>query len=273
MVDELGGFAHELPPQEELARLAHPFYNSRARGGEGHLEIGKNIYYTVNRLAHMVLSVKPFGCMPSSGVSDGIQTVITELHPDAIYCPVETSGDGAVNFYSRVQMYMFKARERARLEFQDALAHHGITEAQAREFIENNPRYGHTFHKAPHVVAGTGADLIHQIGPLVGKGRIGRAKVHATRAATRTMSFFKSDLPAAKETYDKMAPYLPSLARLLYVEGKEKLPAPKDAWRALVRRVVPKADDVEVPTSHEYVAAPEPRQDHDAETVQLQVVG
>jgi hypothetical protein len=170
-------------------------------------------------------------------------------------------------------MYMFKARERARQEFQDALAHHGITEAQAREFLEKNSRYGHTLYKAPHVVAGTGADLIHEIGPLVGKGRLGRAKVHATRSAMRTMAFIKRDLPAAKATYDKMSPYLPSLARLLYVEGKEKLPAPKDAWKALVRRVVPKADDAEVPTSHEYIPAPEPRQDYDAETVKLQVVG
>ena len=95
----------------------------------------------------------------------------------------------------------------------------------------------------------------------------------AGRLVARTKQLASKDLPAAKETYDKMAPYLPSLARLLYVEGKEKLPAPKDAWRALVRRVVPKADDVEVPSSHEYIAAPEPRQDHDAETVQLQVVG
>lgn len=237
------------------------------------MEVAKLVLNVAQQKAHMTLSVKPFGCMPSSGVSDGIQTVITELHPEAIYCPVETSGDGAVNFYSRVQMYMFKARERARQEFQDALAHHGITEAQAREFLEKNSRYGHTLYKAPHVVAGTGADLIHEIGPLVGKGRLGRAKVHATRSAMRTMAFIKRDLPAAKATYDKMSPYLPSLARLLYVEGKEKLPAPKDAWKALVRRVVPKADDAEVPTSHEYIPAPEPRQDYDAETVKLQVVG
>jgi hypothetical protein len=84
---------------------------------------------------------------------------------------------------------------------------------------------------------------------------------------------FDGDLPAAKQTYDKMAPYLPSLARLLYVELKEKVPAPKEAWQALMRRVVPKADDAEVPTSHEYVPAPAPRHEHDADTVQLQVVG
>ena len=41
--------------------------------------------------------------MPSSGVSDGVQSAITELYPEAIFLPIETTGDGAVNVYSRVQ--------------------------------------------------------------------------------------------------------------------------------------------------------------------------
>ena len=61
----------------------------------------------------MTLSVKPFGCMPSAGVSDGVQSAITEKFPGTIFCPVETSGDGRVNFYSRVQMYLFKAKQAA----------------------------------------------------------------------------------------------------------------------------------------------------------------
>ena len=264
----------KLPDMDEIARVGHSFYNNELRGGEGHMEVAKLVLNVAKNKAHMTLSVKPFGCMPSSGVSDGIQTVITELHPDAIYCPVETSGDGAVNFYSRVQMYMFKARERARQEYPEALAHHGITEEQAREFLATHPKYTHPFYKAPHVVAGTAADLIHEIAPLIGKGRIGRAKVHAARAAARAKGFFSKDLPAAKATYNKMAPYLPSLARLIAVELKEKVPAPKEAWQSLMRRAVPKAEaEAEVPTSHEYMAAPTPREDHDADTVQLQVVG
>ena len=81
------------------------------------------------------------------------------------------------------------------------------------------------------------------------------------------------DLPAAKQTYDKMAPYLPSLARLLYVELKEKVPAPKEAWRSLMRRAVPKADDADVPTSQEHSSALTARKDHEADTVRPQVVG
>lgn len=54
VVNGLGGIAHHLVSQREMAELAYPFYNKFARGGEGHLEVGKNIYYTKHRLCHMV---------------------------------------------------------------------------------------------------------------------------------------------------------------------------------------------------------------------------
>ena len=268
---------HKLPDMDEIAKVGHSFYNNELRGGEGHMEVAKLVLNVAKQKATMTLSVKPFGCMPSSGVSDGIQTVITELHPDAIFCPVETSGDGATNFHSRVQMYMFKARERARKEHQEALDKYGITEEQAREFLKGS-RYGKTLYKAPHVVAGTSADIIHQIGPLIGKGRLGRAKVHAARSVTRTKGFLTKDLPHLKQTFGKMAPYLPSLGRLIYTELKEKLPASKESWQALMRRAVPQAEesasaDAQIPTAHEYIPAPTPRAEPDPETVRLQVVG
>ena len=268
---------HKLPDMDEIAKVGHSFYNNELRGGEGHMEVAKLVLNVAKQKATMTLSVKPFGCMPSSGVSDGIQTVITELHPDAIFCPVETSGDGATNFHSRVQMYMFKARERARKEHQEALDKYGITEEQAREFLKGS-RYGKTLYKAPHVVAGTSADIIHQIGPLIGKGRLGRAKVHAARSVTRTKGFLTKDLPHLKQTFGKMAPYLPSLGRLIYTELKEKLPAPKESWQTLMRRAVPQAEesagaDAQIPTAHEYIPAPTPRAEPDPETVRLQVVG
>ena len=65
----------------------------------------------------MTLSVKPFGCMPSSGVSDGVQSIITEKLPAGHLLPIETNGDGAVNVYSRVQMMLFKARLAAKAEY------------------------------------------------------------------------------------------------------------------------------------------------------------
>ena len=53
-INQMGGITHELVPQTELAEMAHPFYNQFARGGEGHLEVGKNVYYTVHKLCHML---------------------------------------------------------------------------------------------------------------------------------------------------------------------------------------------------------------------------
>jgi predicted nucleotide-binding protein (sugar kinase/HSP70/actin superfamily) len=46
-IRHMGDTVHRLVPQKELARLAHPFYHQLARGGEGHMEVGKNVYYSV----------------------------------------------------------------------------------------------------------------------------------------------------------------------------------------------------------------------------------
>lgn len=45
-----------------------------------------------------------------------VQSAVTEQYPEAIFYPVEASGDGAVNFYSRLQTSPFKARQRAAAE-------------------------------------------------------------------------------------------------------------------------------------------------------------
>ena len=120
IVNALGGIAHHLADQYELQRLGHPFYNSRAGGGEGHLEVAKNIYYSNKDLAHMVLSLKPFGCMPSTQ-SDGAQSAVVSNYKDMIYLPVETSGEGEINAHSRVQMALGEAKNKAKKEFAEAL--------------------------------------------------------------------------------------------------------------------------------------------------------
>jgi len=74
-----GGGEHPLDGGDEVARAGHSHYNQELRGGEGHMEVAKLILNVVKQKSHMTLSVKPFGCMPSSGVSDGVQSVITEL--------------------------------------------------------------------------------------------------------------------------------------------------------------------------------------------------
>jgi predicted nucleotide-binding protein (sugar kinase/HSP70/actin superfamily) len=82
----------------------------------------------VDKVNHMTVSVKPFGCMPSSGVSDGVQTLVQAKWPETLFIPIETTGDQQVNAHSRVQMVLFKARERAKREFAEALEARGMTE-------------------------------------------------------------------------------------------------------------------------------------------------
>lgn len=109
----------------------------------------------------MVVSVKPFGCMPSSSVSDGVQSMISERSPEAIFCAIETTGDAAVNMQSRVQMQLFKAKAIAQIEFDRELAATGLTLAEAREKLARRKRHLATFYSIKEGVAGTGAKLLN----------------------------------------------------------------------------------------------------------------
>jgi predicted nucleotide-binding protein (sugar kinase/HSP70/actin superfamily) len=57
------------------------------------------------------ISSKPFGCMPSSGVSDGVQAKVMAMHPELNFLSIETSGDNDVNILSRVSMLLLKAKQ------------------------------------------------------------------------------------------------------------------------------------------------------------------
>jgi predicted nucleotide-binding protein (sugar kinase/HSP70/actin superfamily) len=134
----MGLHDYHLPDMDKVAETAAPFYNNHLRGGEGHMEVGKLILNAKFKKATMTLSVKPFGCMPSSGVSDGVQSKVTEQFPEAIYCPIETSGDGAVNVYSRVQMMLFKARLAAKEEYQKTLEQSGLTVEELKKKLQRS---------------------------------------------------------------------------------------------------------------------------------------
>ena len=149
IVGALGDIAHHLADQYELQRLGHPFYNSRAGGGEGHLEVAKNIYYSNKDLAHMVLSVKPFGCMPSTQ-SDGAQSAVVSNYKDMIYLPVETSGEGEINAHSRVQMALGEAKNKAKKEMAEALERTGLTLDDCRAWVEAHPETKRPLYHVPH---------------------------------------------------------------------------------------------------------------------------
>ncbi len=155
---------YHLADMDKIADISHAFYDNNLRGGEGHMEVGKLIQNVAYSKVNMTLSVKPFGCMPSSSVSDGIQSMITELYPQGIFLPIETNGDGAVNVYSRVQMQLFKAKQLAQKEVDKALADVGMTIEEVRAYLDKHPSMASAFHRAPHMAGCTAADLIYEVG-------------------------------------------------------------------------------------------------------------
>jgi predicted nucleotide-binding protein (sugar kinase/HSP70/actin superfamily) len=124
--------------------------------------VGKLILTAKKRKAHLVISVKPFGCMPSAGVSDGVQSLITAKYPEALFTAIETTGDGAANVQSRVQMDLFKARRAAVQEFDELLAKAGLTREEAEKRLARS-RYGRTLHYPPHRLAGTAANQLAEV--------------------------------------------------------------------------------------------------------------
>ena len=90
--------------------------------------------------------------MPSSAVSDGVQSLVTSRYPEANFLSIETSGEGAANFYSRVQMALFKAKQSAKEEF------------EAAEVPEYIPEKVHNYLYQPKSKkAGTAAQLIDSL--------------------------------------------------------------------------------------------------------------
>jgi len=160
----IGLHGYVLPDMEDVAEKAAKHYNNNVRGGEGHMEVGKLIHFVEDHVNHLTVSVKPFGCMPSSSVSDGVQTFITARWPGALFLPLETTGDSATNAQSRVQMMLFKAREAAEADFEAALAKTGLTREGFRERLKRS-RFGKgPFWRAKHKVAGTAANLVYAVG-------------------------------------------------------------------------------------------------------------
>jgi len=163
----IGLSRYHLSDMDEIATISHQYYDNHLRGGEGHMEVGKLIQAVEQKKSHMMISVKPFGCMPSSGVSDGVQSLVTARHADAIFCAIETTGDGAVNVQSRVLMYLFKARQKAQQEY-EALRQASGRSQQDLEDLAQHRGYARPLFYPAHKVAGTASNLLVAIDPRLG---------------------------------------------------------------------------------------------------------
>jgi predicted nucleotide-binding protein (sugar kinase/HSP70/actin superfamily) len=145
----LSNLPNELPDQEELVRLAEPFYHFELRGGEGHMLIGKALYVYHHKKAHMVCELSPYSCMPNT-MSIGAMANVIGKYPDLLYAPIEIKGDSEVHALSRCQMILTEAKRRAQAEFEEALQSTGLTIARIREYESQHPELRRATYRVPH---------------------------------------------------------------------------------------------------------------------------
>jgi len=182
LAEALGNLTSPLSPQSELAALAAPHYHSELRGGEGHLEVGKNLYYSKQRKCHMVLSLKPFGCLPSMQ-SDAVQASLVTRNPEMLFLSVETAGEGAIHAYSRVQMALADAKNEARRELASVLENARHSEAEIRSFVLKHRELRKASYQVPRHpgVVSTAANFAIHVDSLLGqssKGIDSRTYIH-----------------------------------------------------------------------------------------------
>ena len=127
----------------------------------------------------MVLSLKPFGCMPSTQ-SDGAQSAVVSQYKDMIFLPVETSGEGDVNAHSRVQMALGEAKVRAKNEMKSVLEKTGVTLEEVSEFVNDHPEMQRPMYKFGHHpgVVGTAANFVLHAAERMKAGRRAMVAVH-----------------------------------------------------------------------------------------------
>jgi hypothetical protein len=120
----------------------------------------------------MVLSLKPFGCLPSTQ-SDGAQSAVVSRFKDLIFLPVETAGDGEVHARSRVQMALSDGKARARREFDASVAATGKRLDAIRAYVDEHPDLRRALYAVPHHpgVAGRAANFVLHVSDLIDRRR------------------------------------------------------------------------------------------------------
>jgi predicted nucleotide-binding protein (sugar kinase/HSP70/actin superfamily) len=145
----LGNLPYELPDQEELRRLAEPFYHFELRGGEGHMLIGKALHTYHHKKAHMTCELSPYSCMPNT-MSVGSMANVLGKYPDLLYAPIEVKGDSEVHALSRCQMILTEAKKRAKAEFESVLNKTGLTVDTIRKYEAHHPELRSATYRIPH---------------------------------------------------------------------------------------------------------------------------
>jgi len=165
----LGGLPRALPAQDELRRLAAPYFHSRLSGGEGDMLVGKALWAHLHRKAHMTCELSPYACMPNT-MSVGAMAAVLGRHPDLLYAPLEIKGDAEVHALSRCQMILTEAKKRAQREWEETLERTGLTLEAARAYVADHPELRRATTPVPRDgVVGTGANLLRYIAARRGR--------------------------------------------------------------------------------------------------------
>jgi predicted nucleotide-binding protein (sugar kinase/HSP70/actin superfamily) len=156
----LANLPNPLPDQEELRRLAEPFYHFELRGGEGHMLIGKALHAYHHKKAHMTCELSPYSCMPNT-MSIGSMANVLGKYPDLLYAPIEVKGDSEVHALSRCQMILTEAKRRAKIEFDESLRKTGLTLEAIRKYEVRHPELRRATFRIPHAgYAGAAANYV-----------------------------------------------------------------------------------------------------------------
>jgi len=157
----LGNKPFPLKKTEKLAQLAASYYHPRLVGGEGYLEVAKHIYSFKYRSADLVVSVKPFGCMPSTQ-SDGVQSKVAE-DIGSLFVSVETSGDAEANVKSRILMKLYEAKIKAREEFEQTKLKLNITDEKINLLLAKKGEIKRADTVLPEVSSVTAVNALHYL--------------------------------------------------------------------------------------------------------------
>ena len=155
------------------------------------MEVGKLILNVANAKANMTLSVKPFGCMPSSGVSDGVQSLITEKYPQAHLLPDrDQRRRRGERLLARADV-LFKARLAAKAEYKAELEKTGLTVDELRAYLQKKHWRGSSLFYPRHgTVASTAANLVQHVVEDIKKTRTAKVidftkRMHRARGRPR----------------------------------------------------------------------------------------
>jgi predicted nucleotide-binding protein (sugar kinase/HSP70/actin superfamily) len=195
----LGLSDERLIPQKALSALGAPYYNTFLRGGEGHLEVAKTLYYTRRKVCHLVLGLKPFGCLPSVQ-SDAVQASLVERFPEVRFLPIETSADGEIHAYSRVQMALSEARASASLEFERAVQSARNSLEDIRSYVAAHADLRHSLYPIPRHpgVISTAANFLMHADHLMSSPLAQDKGLHPWREQEAKQARLRQ-IPSAKE--------------------------------------------------------------------------